>query len=216
MKRDSSKRIKAVIFDFDGTIADSFEIFVLSLETILKRPKPLSSQEINDSRKLSLREIIKRLEVKKWQFPLLVLKGKREISKHMDQVEVFKGMPEALEELSNAGYEIYILSTNTDNNIDNFLKKYQIKKYVKRVYADIGLRGKAKSLRKLRKREGLTNTDCIYVGDETRDIEAAQKADVKCVAVSWGYSAPEALETYKPDALVNRPADLANQVRLAL
>ncbi|MDB5170976.1 MAG: Haloacid dehalogenase-like hydrolase, partial [Candidatus Saccharibacteria bacterium] len=63
----SERNINTVIFDFDGTIADSFGVFVETLEEVLNRPKPLSAEEIADLRGSSTREIIKKLDVKKRQ-----------------------------------------------------------------------------------------------------------------------------------------------------
>jgi phosphoglycolate phosphatase len=48
----------------------------------------------------------------------------------------------------------------------------------------------------------------IYVGDETRDIEAAKKANVQVIAVSWGFNSPEALARENPNFLIDHPWEL--------
>jgi phosphoglycolate phosphatase len=200
---------RAVIFDFDGTIADSAEIFFESLMVAIRRKQPLSDAEIKDLRNSSTREIISKLGVKKWQLPRVLVVGQRGITERMDRVEPFEGMSEVLRKLSKSDYKIYILSTNKKANITNFLEKYKLAGYVDEVYAEIGLFGKVKWLRKLIKRQSLEISDCVYVGDETRDVEAAKKVGVDCVAVSWGYSDPKALQSYGAGTVAATPSDLA-------
>ncbi|PSB03825.1 HAD family hydrolase, partial [Merismopedia glauca] len=53
----------------------------------------------------------------------------------------------------------------------------------------------------------------IYVGDETRDIEAARKSKIKAIAVCWGFNFREILAKYKPDFLIDRPSQLLEVVQ---
>ncbi len=207
---------KAIIIDFDGTVADSFDIFIEALVAATKRRKPLTANEIKSLRNSSsTKEIIKKLGIKPWQMPLVITRGRHEIKTRMNKVTVFAGMPEVLKEIS-AEYTIYILSTNSKENVAEFLKKYGLIDFVRKVYGDIGILRKHKSLKKLLDNENLAATACLYIGDETRDIEAARKADLKCVAVEWGYSNPEALRLHSPDALVSKPYDLPKTVRMLI
>ncbi len=202
---------KAIIFDFDGTIADSFEVFVESFEAAVGRKQHLSAKKIKDFRDSSLKEIIQKLKIKKWQIPRLLIRGKREITKRMDRVKAFEGMPEALVALSK-NHTLYILSTNSKTNIKKFLDSYKLSGCITEIYASIGLQGKARSLGSLRKSENLKASDCVYIGDETRDVEAAKKAGVKCIAVGWGYNSPKILKSFEPSAVVSRPQDLIKTI----
>ena len=120
MTTDKKPNINTVIFDFDGTIADSFGIFVESLEEVLPQLRPLSPEEIQDLRGLSVKAIIRKLGVKNRQLPSLLVKGRRVIAKKMDQVDIFEGMAEAINQLANADYKLFILSTNAQEIIENF------------------------------------------------------------------------------------------------
>ena len=199
--------VKAVVFDFDGTLADSFEVFVEVLAETINR-QPFTSQEIVDLRGLSTREIMRQLQVKKWQLPRLATRGRRLLGNRMGRVEPFPGIDNILSQLHKAGCKIYILSTNDTPNIQNFINKYGFEEYITKVYGDIGLFAKVKWLKKLLKQEGLAANECVYIGDETRDLEATRKVGIKCVAVSWGYGNPELLSKYNPYALAKDPSDL--------
>jgi len=203
--------VKALIFDFDGTLADSFETMLSIFEEISKPEKKLTAVEIADLRGKSLKEIIKYLKIKRWQVPRLVLKAKKQLSVRMGGILLFPGVKQSLIKLGEDN-KIYILSTNSSSNINLILKKNKIDQYIKRIYGDIGLRGKAPALKKLIKKEGLDRADCIYIGDEVRDIEAARKAKITSAGVTWGFNSPEAIRNANPDMVIEKTRKL---VRLA-
>lgn len=47
---------------------------------------------------------------------------------------------------------------------------------------------------------------CIYLGDDLRDVQAARAAGMRAVAVEWGYGA--GLQSWNADAILARPMDL--------
>lgn len=205
-------KIKAIIFDFDGTIADSFDAFIKVVKDTARSRIADDSAQINELRKLSLPQIIKKLGIKQWQIPLFIAKGRRQMAKQMHTVEPFDGIKEAFDKLAQQGYSLYVLSTNSKKTIDTFLKKYKLDKNIIKVYANIGLLGKTRALEKLLKDAGLQVEQCIYVGDEIRDVEAAKKAGIKCVAVGWGYNHPDSLKIALPDLLITKPAQLLEAI----
>jgi len=56
----------------------------------------------------------------------------------------------------------------------------------------------------------LAPADCIYVGDDLRDIQAARAAGMRSIAVQWGYHGTETPgpATWNADALISHPAEL--------
>lgn len=199
--------MKAIIFDFDGTLADSFEILLSIFEDITKRETRLTAGEIADLRGKSLKEIISYLKIKRWRIPRLVLKAKKQLAVRMVDIHLFPGIKQALAELSKEN-RIYILSTNSSDNIRSLLEKNKIDKIITGIYGDIGLRNKSSALKKLMKNEGLNQSECTYVGDEVRDIEAARKAKVRSAGVTWGFNNPEAIRKAGPDMIVEKTRKL--------
>jgi len=100
MKPIATQSTKVIVFDFDGTIADSFEVFLEVLATIVKHSRPLTAKQIADLRKAPLKDIIKELGIRPWQIPFLLMRGRREISARMEQIPAFNGIPEALTQLA--------------------------------------------------------------------------------------------------------------------
>jgi phosphoglycolate phosphatase len=57
---------------------------------------------------------------------------------------------------------------------------------------------------------GLPGKACFYLGDDLRDMQAAHAAGMHAVAVGWGYHHPEAggPQTWKADAVIAQPSEL--------
>ena len=56
---------------------------------------------------------------------------------------------------------------------------------------------------------GLEPRECVYIGDDERDIVAARAAGMPSVAALWGYRMPtDDPEAWRADAMVERPRDL--------
>lgn len=203
--------VKAIIFDFDGTIADSAEVFVEALAEILKRPA-FTEAEAEELSHMSLREVSLELGIKAWQLPLLSIQGRRKIRAKIDKVRIFKGLPTIIEKLSR-DYNLYVLSSNSEQTIEKFLDIYSLGIYFNRIYAGTALTAKAKRLEKLLQKEQLAVRRCIYIGDEVRDVEAAKQIGMKCLAVGWGYNSKKALLALEPDKFCDAPANLIKAVK---
>ena len=52
----------------------------------------------------------------------------------------------------------------------------------------------------------------LYVGDEVRDVEAAEKAGVAVAAVTWGFHSGSLLQSHSPDHLVTDPRQLVKLI----
>lgn len=122
-------------------------------------------------------------------------------------------MPETIKQLHSDGYKIFILSSNSVEAIRDVLKKYDLDEYVMRIYSGATLFGKAKRLNSFFKKEHLSKEQCVYIGDEVRDIEATKQVGLKCIAVEWGYSAPAKLKMYKPEAMASSPKLISTAIK---
>jgi phosphoglycolate phosphatase len=65
------------------------------------------------------------------------------------------------------------------------------------------------------RRLGLAPSDCVYVGDDERDIVAGRAAGMRTVAALYGYLGPQAQpEAWGADASIERLSDLTDVLRL--
>lgn len=200
---------KVLIFDFDGTIADSFDNFLEIVETLSDKynfPKiPLA--EIEKSRSLDAKTLLKQLKIPLYKIPFLARDMKRMQKEKIAQFHVFKGLSEVLSELKSKGYYMGIITSNGEENVKLFLKNNNIEVFDE-IVGDAGMFGKDKLIRTFLKNNTFSKSDALYIGDEIRDIHACKKAGVKIAAVTWGFNSKEGLAKAHPDFLIDKPEEL--------
>jgi phosphoglycolate phosphatase len=201
-----------IIFDFDGTIADSFAVILSIFNELSGLKRNVSNEEITRLRSMSLSKAVGEFNLPRWRIIYMLLRGRIMMKSRIDEVKIFEGVSDVLKQLHNSDCEIYIVSSNSTNNVRNFLVKQNLDEYFHKIYGGVGIFGKARVIKRIMKYNGLPSKNCIYVGDEMRDIEASKAAKVKSIAVSWGFNAPKLLQEHKPDALVESPQQLADVI----
>lgn len=207
--------IKVVFFDFDGTIADTLNAIVNITNRLAIQfgYNPITIAEIAYLKKLSSRQIIKQSGIPVLKFPLLISKIKSELNQEIESVKTFSGIPETLIDLRRYVPHIGILSSNSKENILRFLEINEFPTLFDFIYTEAALFSKSKTINKILKQEKVQPEECIYVGDETRDIEAAKRSHVRVVAVSWGFNAKEVLAEQNPDYLIDQPRELVEIIK---
>jgi len=203
-------KYKAILFDFDGTIADTFAVAVPIFNELSREfhYRSVSEEEIPSARKMSAREIMKAFGIPVKSVPALAQKGLRMLHAKMEEISPFDGISELLHSLKQPSLALGILSSNSSDNVGLFLRKHDLEVF-DFVRCSSRLFGKAKEIRKILKENGWKKHEVLMIGDECRDIEAAQKAGIPVVAVAWGFNSREALELLNPDALVSSPSELS-------
>lgn len=154
-----------------------------------------------------------RLHVPFWRLPFLFWKGRQEMIKHIDMVQPFDGMKEVVRQLHSDGHKLFVVSSDSVQNIQTFMENNDMNtNFVKISSGGFGLFGKARVLRKTLEQNHLKTDETFYIGDEVRDIRAARGANIRAVAVSWGYSNLKELTKHNPAALVTNPSQILNAV----
>ena len=191
-----SAQKRAVIFDFDGTIADSLPAIIAVTEDLIGRTEPYTPAQIDEMRDLSIPDLLKVLGVPKWKAILLLFRGRRMLKAHMHGIDVHTGMRAAIQELHSAGVPLYVLSSNSTENVQKYLQWHKLEQYFSGVYGGVSVLGKAPRLLSLLKKEQVDTQASWYVGDETRDVIAANAVGLNMAAVSWGYNTHGALAAH--------------------
>lgn len=200
---------KLLIFDFDGTIGDTFAagLEILNLLSTEFGFRPLREEDVPRARDMRTHQLMKFLGIKTSRLAKISARGTIELKKRIDGVQPLEGVPAALRELHKRGHPLGIVTSNTEENVRIFLKNHDLEIF-DFVRCSSKLFGKAREIRGARKRARAKKHEVLFIGDETRDIEACQKAGVRIAAVTWGYNSPSALCALKPDYLLNSPGEL--------
>ena len=205
---------KVILFDFDGTIADTYQAItnITNQLSVEFGYKALSEDELSLIKNLSSREIVKLSEIPVFKLPFLVRRVRSELSKEIAELEPIAGIKRVLAELKNQGYVLGIVTSNNKENVDIFLAKNNLDHLFRYIYSGTAIFGKHRVLNQVIKEHRLAKADVIYVGDETRDIRSARKSKIPIAAVSWGFNAAEILAEHQPDYLVDRPSELPKAI----
>ena len=206
-----NSKIKAIIFDFDGTIADTFKE---ALKVANQLSKKYGYSPINYKKAIKLkdkdsRKIVKKdLKLSLFKLPKYTREMKEGMLKNYKNIKMYPSMKNILNKLSKK-IEIGIITSNSKELIDRLLKKYRIKK-IKFTYCNSSIFGKHFVIKRVLKHYNLDKEDVLYVGDEARDVKACKKLGIKIVSVTWGYNSPKILKKLKSDFLINKPNELLN------
>ena len=205
--------MKTIIFDFDGTLVDSFKVAIEVAHELTHRSILVQPEEIVRLRQLRLLDVAKALQLPRWQWPFLLFRGRRMMTKRLGEMQPFADMPAVVKDLHSSGYKLLVMSSNSQVNVQKVLDARSLSQYFSYIKGGIGLMGKPKGLRELMKQENLLLDDCIYIGDEPRDVEGSRKVGMPCISVTWGFNAPELLQEHHPLAVVNTPKELRKELK---
>lgn len=207
---------KAILFDFDGTLADGFEMVVEIFRDIAPDYVD-TSIDPHTLRGLSAKTVIKRLGIKRRDIPRLLVQGRKKMASRIPDLKLFEGIHEQLTLLKQSD-DIFmgIVSSNSTSSIKLFLSRNDLDAVFDVVIGDVSPFQKSRVIRKIVHTYSLTPSQTLYVGDEARDIEAAQKAGIQSLAVGWGFNTVSALEEVGVTTVIYRPSELASSIRKLL
>lgn len=203
-------KYKLVIFDFDGTLVDSYPWFQSSFNGAARkfRFKEVESHELETLRSLDSKGIIQHLGIAWWKIPFLAAYMRRKFNREVKQILPFHGYGELLHSLHAKGLSLALVTSNSLNNVEAILDK-DVLKYFHSLHCGVSLFGKPRIYKSLLKQFRLSPSECLSIGDECRDIEAASLLGISSGAVLWGYASANALRSKKPTYVFEEFKDIA-------
>ncbi|MEI7832995.1 MAG: HAD family hydrolase [bacterium] len=204
---------KAVLFDLDGTIADTNEIIQRTLAETLQRASgrewPLD--EVMGAWGLILREQLHIL------YPPIDLEVAAEFYRrryselHDEMLREFAGVDELLERLIAEGYALGIVTSKKHANAQHTVDDLGMTQQFKCIIAEEDaprVKPAPDPIIAALKQLKVTADEALYVGDNPDDMIAAHAAGMKAVAVSWSLRTREELLTAGADFFIDSPMEL--------
>jgi phosphoglycolate phosphatase len=206
-----------VIFDFDGTIADSFAASLSAYNRVAPRLRlrTVAESEVPELRRMSAGQLMTALGVPMWKLPRLMLSVRADLMEHFHGVGPIAGIAPALRDLHAAGHHLAIVSSNSQTNVRGFLGRHDLELF-STVAAGSSIFGKAVRLRRLLRTARLDGARAVFIGDTSPDMRAAREAGMAAIAVAWGFSDRQPLLAESPDAVVEKTDELAPAVARVL
>ena len=206
-------KIKAsvLIFDFDGTISDSLDSIVETLNIIFRRHglSTKSREEVMRQVGLPIEDIFKNLHPEHDVENVdALVKEFREIYYEDLQMknEMFPGVKETLEELKKRGKILCIASSKKAKPLNVMLEKYEIKELFDFVVGADEVKERKPApemIEKAIENVGCSKEEVVMIGDARFDIEMAKNAGVRSIGVSYGVESREKLLELGADVVID-------------
>lgn len=203
-------RHKLIIFDFDGTLADTFPGFVHVFDKAADKYgfKRLDRAQHHALRGADARQIMAHHAIPLWKVPAIARFMRAGLATDIDNIKLFAGVAQALRSLSAQGVVLTIVSSNSLGNVRAVLGPELVALF-SHLECGASLFGKLAKVRKVLAATGIAPQDTMLIGDEIRDAKAAAEAGVDFGAVAWGFNHVEALVACEPRQVFHQVAEMA-------
>ncbi len=203
-----------IIFDFDGTLADTMPILFEFLEShprYSERYLALKVSSIEKFRRMTAKALMKELGLSTFELISLLKQFFDHVNENIEKLQPFDKVAEQVKILSR-DHTLGILSSNQPKLIERFVQINQMDHfdYIK---GGASIFSKQKKLQNLLNKRGLSVHQAVYIGDEIRDIEAARGAGIPIISASWGFNDPVMLKRMNPDLFAEAPGEIPYLVR---
>jgi phosphoglycolate phosphatase len=202
-------KYKLVIFDMDGTLADSFPWFVKVMNDVADRYRfrRVEPEDIETLRGYDSRRILDWLQVPRWKLPLIARHMRALKAQHLHEIALFPGVDRLLRALAQNGIALAVASSDAEDNVRSALGAENAR-LIGHYACGAALFGKPAKFRTILRRSGIPAAQAIAIGDETRDAEAARQTGIAFGAVTWGYANLESLRACNPDEIFSSVDDI--------
>lgn len=208
------RRFKLIVFDWDGTLADSTSIIAAAIQEALRDmgeavPEERSARYVIGLGLFdALRSVAPQLAVDR-HAELAAHYRKHYLSRE-DDIPLFEGAAALLEELELAGYYLAVATGKTRMGLDRVLVRNGLTtRFHATRCADEGFpKPHPDMLLHLMDRLSVEPHETLMIGDTTHDLELAHNAGASAVAVSYGAHDVEGLAKLSPLATVHSVAEL--------
>ena len=208
-----SPRYRLVIFDFDGTLADSADWFLSIADHLADRFKfrKVAVDEVELLRGKTSSEVIRHLGIPRWKLPAIGRYTHDLLAQQTDRIALFDGIPALLQQLAASGVRIALVTSNAEDNARAILGPANAA-LIERFECGASLFGKARRYRRVLRKCDIAQSEALSIGDETRDVVAAKKVGICSGAVLWGYANRDVLTRLEPDMLFETPDHVLRHV----
>lgn len=215
-------RPAAVFFDLDGTLVDTADDLAAPVNHMREARglKPLPLEEYRPFASAGSRGLLHiglGATADDPDYPALrtefLNRYEQEIAVHS---RLFDGMPELLAWLEANGIRWGVISNKLEYLVRRLVQQLGLGHRVALAYGgDTAPRAKPwpDPLKMALQETGLTARQCVYIGDDLRDIQAAHAVDMPAVAAAYGYGNPNEIPQWKADHVVTSPQEFLTMLK---
>lgn len=204
MDATSPKR-KIVLFDFDGVIADSFDI-------AFEVNKMIYPHMVEDDYRKAFEG-----NINDWEDSIPAKKCRQDLDffeeyiPKMKDVKMVQGMSEVIKNLSHL-YTLIIVSSTITSPIKKFMEKNNVARYFTEIMGNDVHKSKVEKIKMIFSKYGPNTDRYIFVTDTLGDMKEASQVGIKTIGVGWGFHTKKTLAERNPISIVKNPEELANEI----
>jgi len=193
-------KYRLAIFDFDGTLADSFPFFIRVFNQLAEQHgfKGIKPELAPTFRHYSARQMMEQVGMPAWKLPFVAKSFIALMRQNAASISLFEQIDDTLLHLASNGVTLAIVSSNAFDNVSQILGPANTR-LIRQFECGMSIFGKPPRIQKVLKKTGIPSHEAIYIGDQVSDLEAARKVKISFGAVSWGYGTIESLKEHFPE-----------------
>lgn len=194
---------KLLLFDFDGVLVDSLEVYEDVVRQCLERLGRPIIRNREDFLALYHDNFYREVEKRGIDLEAFIA-VLAEIRPHIDisLIQPYDMMASVLLELAKR-HRLMLISSNTEKTISVLLNRMNVQECFEAVVGSDALLNKTEKILRAQSESGMSRGSVYYIGDTAGDIREARRAGIKTIAVTWGWHSREILESVSPDFLID-------------
>ncbi|TKI71538.1 pyrophosphatase PpaX [Lysinibacillus mangiferihumi] len=204
--------VKALLFDFDGTLLNTNDLIIQSFMHVLEErfPGQYSPKDCLKFMGPSLKQTFSELTPGEEDEMMAKYRAWNE-THHDELVTEFPDVVSTLEQLKSMGIKLAIVSTKRNAMIDRGLKILGASHLFEVIVGtdDVQhVKPDPEPVLLALTRLGVAKEDAIMIGDNSHDIEAGHNAGVRAAGVAWSLKGEQYLQQFNPEYLLHHMKDL--------
>lgn len=206
-----------IIFDFDGTIVDSFTCVIDTFNFFSDRYryKKIETQDIPLLRDLTSRELVMHLGIPLYKIPFLIRAARKHMHRSVPTLKPIDDIIPVIKQLYQSGVSLGIVTSNSEENVTRWLQQHALLPLFHYIYIESNFFSKKHVLNKIIDKYSLNKASVYYIGDETRDIDAAKQCRIFSMAVTWGFNSEKILTQQQPHFIAHEPQDILSLLKIS-
>ncbi|MGG2112776.1 pyrophosphatase PpaX [Lysinibacillus pakistanensis] len=209
--------IKALLFDFDGTLLNTNDLIIQTFMHVLNErfPGQYSPKDCLKFLGPSLKQTMS--DIAPGEEDAMIAKYRKYNELHHDElVTQYPDVVSTLEQLKAMGLKLAIVSTKRNGMIDRGLSVLGANHlFDVRIGTDDvkNVKPDPEPVLLALERLGVNKEEAIMIGDNSHDIEAGHNAGIRAAGVAWAFKGPEYLQQFKPEYMLHHMTDLLDIVK---
>ncbi len=216
--------VKVCIFDLDGTLGDTRQSLVRSVEQTLARMElpPITEEQCISFVGNGARRLMEKA---------LTASGPENISRIEEGMEVYgdifdknctygirsyDGIHDVLDGMNQAGIKLAVLSNKPHRQTEkvvNAMFGADTFAYVQGQKETIPRKPDPAAFERIMERFDVSREECLYVGDSEVDVVAGKNAGIKTISVSWGFRTKEELKAAGAEYIIDKAVELLQYMK---